>query len=84
MNRSSAAAPSRRERASQTLMKRVVFWVLLFASCLVAPAAWAAADPQVASLVDNPDPVPAGGLVSYSIGVDNSGVDPALDRKSVV
>ena len=79
MNRSSAAAPSRRERASQTLMQRVVFWVLLFASCLVAPAAWAAADPQVASLVDNPDPVPAGGLVSYSIGVDNSGVDPALN-----
>ena len=37
-----------------------------------------AADPQVASFNDAPDPVPAGGNVTYSIRVDNNGADSSL------
>ncbi len=37
-----------------------------------------AADPQVAAFNDAPDPVPAGGNVTYSIRVDNNGIDAAL------
>jgi len=36
-----------------------------------------AADPQIASLVDSPDPVPAGGLVAYTVRVDNEAATAA-------
>ncbi len=39
----------------------------------------AAADPQVAAFNDAPDPVPAGGNVTYSIRVDNNGADASLN-----
>ena len=38
-----------------------------------------AADPQVAAFTDAPDPVPAGGNVSYLIRVDNNGADSSLN-----
>ena len=36
-----------------------------------------AADPQIASFTDSPDPVPLGGLYTYTVGVDNTDVDVA-------
>ena len=36
-----------------------------------------AADPQIASLADSPDPVPAGGLVAYTVRVDNEAATAA-------
>ena len=42
--------------------------------------AWAA-DPQIASLVDNPDPVAAGGLYTYTLGIDNSALDDATNTR---
>ncbi len=44
---------------------------------LLLPALAWAADPQIASLVDDPDPVAAGGLYTYTLGIDNSAVDAA-------
>jgi len=45
----------------------------IIAAALLLPAlAWGAADPQVASVVDTPDPVPAGGVVTYTVQVDNN------------
>ena len=41
-------------------------------------AAWAA-DAQITSLVDTPDPVAAGGVVAYAVRVDNNAVDAALN-----
>ncbi|MEG1832028.1 MAG: SdrD B-like domain-containing protein [Burkholderiaceae bacterium] len=46
---------------------------------LVFPAAVLAADVQVAAFTDTPDPVSAGGLVTYAARVDNSDIDAALD-----
>jgi uncharacterized repeat protein (TIGR01451 family) len=42
-------------------------------------AAAMAADAQISSLVDEPDPVPAGGLYTYGVVVDNNAVDAALN-----
>lgn len=38
-----------------------------------------AADPQIASFPDNPDPVPAGGNVTYTARVTNSAIDDATN-----
>jgi uncharacterized repeat protein (TIGR01451 family) len=40
-----------------------------------------AADPQIAALVDNPDPVAAGGLYTYSLRIDNNAVDAATNTR---
>jgi uncharacterized repeat protein (TIGR01451 family) len=48
------------------------------ASLLLCTGAWAA-DAQITSLVDSPDPVPAGGVVSYTARVDNNAVDAATN-----
>ena len=42
-------------------------------------AAAVAADPQITSFGDSPDPVPAGGLVTYSPTIDNSALDSATN-----
>ncbi|MBL0088705.1 MAG: DUF11 domain-containing protein [Ideonella sp.] len=41
--------------------------------------AQAAADPQITGFTDTPDPVPAGGLYVYSVGVDNNAADAATN-----
>ena len=51
------------------------------AACLLLPLAAWAADPQIASLVDNPDPVAAGGTYSYTLGIDNSALDDAVNTR---
>ncbi|MGR6797052.1 SdrD B-like domain-containing protein [Sphaerotilus sulfidivorans] len=48
---------------------------------LALPVAALAADPQIASVVDNPDPVPAGGQVTYTVTVDNNAADAALNTR---
>jgi uncharacterized repeat protein (TIGR01451 family) len=48
---------------------------------LLLPLAALAADPQIASLVDSPDPVAAGGLYSYTLRIDNNAVDAALNTR---
>jgi uncharacterized repeat protein (TIGR01451 family) len=45
------------------------------------PALALAADPQVAALVDNPDPVAAGGTYTYTVRVDNNAVDAATNTR---
>jgi uncharacterized repeat protein (TIGR01451 family) len=45
------------------------------------PLAAQASDPQIASLVDNPDPVAAGGLYTYTLRIDNNAVDAALNTR---
>ena len=47
---------------------------------LLPVLAWAA-DPQITSLVDNPDPVAAGGTYTYTLGVDNSAIDDATNTR---
>ena len=54
--------------------------VLSLAAALL-PALALAADPQVASLIDNPDPVAAGGTYSYTLRVDNNAVDAATNTR---
>ena len=43
-----------------------------------------AADPQIASFIDSPDPVPAGGLVTYNVRIDNNALDAAANVRVVV
>lgn len=45
------------------------------------PAAAWAADPQIAAFTDSPDPVPAGGLVDYTVRVDNNAADAATNTR---
>lgn len=56
---------------------RIVRAVAVAALALAGAAAALAADPQIASLVDDPDPVAAGGTYTYQIRVDNNDVDAA-------
>ena len=53
----------------------------LLAGLLLAPLAALAADPQIASLGDNPDPVPAGGVYTYALRIDNNAVDAANNTR---
>jgi len=46
---------------------------------LAAPGLAQAADAQITSLVDNPDPVVAGAVIEYTARVDNNAVDAALN-----
>ena len=46
---------------------------------LLLPGAALAADPQIASLVDSPDPVAAGGVYTYTLRIDNSALDDATN-----
>ena len=57
-------------------LRRAAFAV---ASALFGASAFAAADPQIAAFTDSPDPVPAGGLVTYTARIDNSATDDALN-----
>lgn len=45
------------------------------------PALALAADPQVAAVVDNPDPVAAGGTYTYTVRVDNNALDAAASTR---
>ena len=54
-------------------------WLALAAGLL--PALALAADPQVAALVDNPDPVAAGGTYTYTVRIDNNAVDAATNTR---
>lgn len=54
-------------------------WLALAAGLL--PALALAADPQVAALVDSPDPVAAGGTYSYTMRIDNNAVDAATNTR---
>ena len=47
---------------------------------LLAPLAALAADPQIASFVDD-DPVPAGALYTYQVRIDNNAGDAALNTR---
>ena len=47
------------------------------AALLCAPVLAWAADPQISSFNDTPDPVPAGGLYDYVVRVDNNAADAA-------
>ena len=51
---------------------------LAAAAFLLCGTAWAA-DPQISSFIDNPDPVPAGGNVTYTATVRNSALDDAAN-----
>ena len=45
---------------------------------LLPAGAWAA-DPQITSMVDNPDPATAGGLYTYAVGIDNTDAGAATN-----
>ena len=62
-----------RSGASRTL------FVAAFVAGLLGAGAAHAADPQIASFVDNPDPVAAGGNVTYTARVSNNAVDDAAN-----
>jgi uncharacterized repeat protein (TIGR01451 family) len=64
-------------RVGASIARRRSSCVALAALALSA-SAWAA-DPQIASFTDNPDPVPAGGLVTYTARITNSAIDDALN-----
>ncbi len=49
------------------------------ATALLVPALAFAADPQITSFIDTPDPVPAGGLYDYILRVDNNQADAATN-----
>lgn len=51
----------------------------LFAAGLAFAAAANAADPQIAAFTDTPDPVPAGGNVTYNARIENSALDDATN-----
>ncbi|MBL8330927.1 MAG: DUF11 domain-containing protein [Rubrivivax sp.] len=53
----------------------------LLAATLCLPALAWAADPQIASFVDDTDPVPAGSSFTYTIRVDNNAVDAAINTR---
>ena len=67
-----ASWPQRKGAAG--LRRAVAGWLLL-------PLVALAADPQIAALVDDPDPVPAGGLYTYSLRIDNSAVDASANSR---
>jgi len=48
---------------------------------LLAPVLAWAADPQIASLVDDPDPVTAGGLYTYTLRIDNNATSAATNTR---
>ena len=45
---------------------------------LLPVGAWAA-DPQITSMTDNPDPATAGGLYTYAVGIDNTDASAATN-----
>ena len=53
---------------------------VMMALCLVPSLAWAA-DPQIASWIDDPDPVSAGGTFTYTLRVDNNASDAATNTQ---
>ena len=55
---------------------RALAWVALWA--LSSAAAWAA-DPQITSVADQPDPVTAGSLYTYTVGVANNDITAATN-----
>lgn len=63
-----------RSRGLRALCRHIAVALLATASLAAV-----AADPQVASFNDTPDPVPAGGEVSYAVRVENSGTDASLN-----
>ena len=68
---------------AQRRVRHAAGLMLALAASLV-PALALAADPQVASLVDTPDPVAAGGTYTYTARVDNNAVDASLNTRLTV
>jgi uncharacterized repeat protein (TIGR01451 family) len=68
-----------RHRASTRARVLARLGGLVAASALSAAAF--AADPQIASLVDDPDPVAAGGQYSYQVRVDNNAADAGTNTR---
>ena len=62
-------------------VSRLACGAALATLALLLPAGALAADAQIASLVDSPDPVAAGGLYSYTMRVDNNAVDAATNTR---
>ena len=66
---------------SRPAARRLAAWVTLL---LAWPMMAWAADPQIATFNDNPDPVPAGGVYSYTARVDNNATDTATNVRLVL
>ena len=62
-------------------VSRLACGAALATLALLLPASVLAADAQIASLVDSPDPVAAGGLYSYTMRVDNNAVDASTNTR---
>lgn len=58
-------------------LRTLLAWL---ASALLSGAAFAA-DPQIASFTDTPDPAPAGGVVAYAVRVANNAVDVSQNTR---
>jgi uncharacterized repeat protein (TIGR01451 family) len=71
--------PVRRTAARLPKLTSAIRLAAAAALACLAHAAALAADAQITSLVDNPDPVPAGGVVAYTARVDNNAVDAATN-----
>jgi large repetitive protein len=62
--------------------KRALYAVCAAAAAtLFVPAAAWAADPQITSFIDQPDPVSAGGVYDYLIRIDNNAADAAANTR---
>ena len=62
-------------RGTRSVVRRRLAAALL---ALLPMGAWAA-DPQITSLTDTPDPATAGGLYTYAIGIDNTDASDATN-----
>jgi uncharacterized repeat protein (TIGR01451 family) len=75
-------------RAASRLTRPAHRWIrslrALAAAVLLVPALALAADPLIASFSDDPDPVVAGGIVSYVVRVDNIAADAATNTRLTV
>ena len=74
-------------RAGATVVRALRGRVKAFAAAAVIAllsASAFAADPQIASFSEVPDPVPAGGLVTYTARIDNNALDAGVNVRVVV
>jgi uncharacterized repeat protein (TIGR01451 family) len=65
-------------RGTRSVVRRRLAGALL---ALLPMGAWAA-DPQITSVLDTPDPATAGGLYTYAVGIDNT--DPSAATNTVL
>ena len=62
-------------RGTRSVVRRRLATALL---ALLPMGAWAA-DPQITSMTDTPDPATAGGLYTYAVGIDNTDAGDATN-----